>query len=369
MHPTQLSLDTSRLGKADRFGSILWLLRHLTGSRLLFLLLIVSMVATNALRTAIPLLVGFVIEYVVLAKNSSLLEPLLLLFVGVLGIRVVFNYIQTITFSSIQWKTIRNIRYEFFRSLQSKPLKFHDGTRSGEIMALATFDISMLAEMIDPGLRMISEVFLTFIFFVIIALTQHPVFALILTPFFVLYLLAIRHYNAKMRPISEFFERKWSQMSIAAQDNITGARVVRAFNTQKHEIQKFRAVVEEFRDLWTERQYIQARYWPLLMINILLGVSFFLGTWLVIEGQLGIGTLLGYNGLILMLVPTTLNISWAIAVFQSGVAGGGRVYKLMHSSISEPEVAIRSFDWSKSKGRIEFRNVSFSYPGASRLTL
>ncbi|MFW9930303.1 MAG: ABC transporter ATP-binding protein, partial [Candidatus Thorarchaeota archaeon] len=280
-----------------------------------------------------------------------------------------FNYVVNFLFSKAQWSVIRDIRYEFFQTLEKKPLEFHDKQRTGEIMALATFDISMLAEMIDPGLRFITETFLTFVIFVVLIIFQAPVLAIFLAPVLILYIYSIKGYNNKMLPISEFFERKWSQMTISAQDNITGARIVRAFSAEDHETENFRKVVLEFRDLFEKRQILVAKYWPLLMIYILLGGSFLIGIGMVSQGLLSLGELLGYNGLVIILVQPTMNIAWAISILQGGIAGGGRIYRLMHLSEDESDNKLVPFDWSTFKGKVEFRNVSFTYPGASKPTL
>lgn len=126
------------------------------------------------------------------------------------------------------WETIRDIRVEFFEKMQSKPLKFHNTVRSGDLMALATNDMNQLGNMVNPGIRLMAEAFLGLIAVIAFTLSLNTRFTLYLSPFFIIYLITVRNYNKKMEPISQTFMYKWSLISRSAQDSITGVRVIRA---------------------------------------------------------------------------------------------------------------------------------------------
>ena len=357
------------LTKSDRNKSLIWIVKLLLNYKLLLIIVTISLILTLGLQTLIPVLIGELIDNTILTQNLSLFEYLIALILIVGLIRVFFNYIMIYTFSILHWRIIRNVRELFFNTIQKKPLKFHDKVRSGDFMALATFDTNMFSEMIDPGIRQIANVILTMAFFVIFGVMQNIVFALILAPFMIIYVWAVLSYNKKMKPVSEFFERKWSLMSITAQDNISGASIVRAYNGEEYEKKHFRTVVETFRDVWYQRQMIQARYWPLLIVYFMIGFSFFAGILMVNYGGLSIGELIAFNGMLLLLIQPTNMISWAITGFQAGLAGGGRIYRFMNLETDESEAELEPFDFSKLQGTIELRNVTFNYPNTLKPAL
>lgn len=112
--------------------------------------------------------------------------------------------------------------------MQSKPLKFHNTVRSGDLMALATNDMNQLGNMVNLGIRLMTEAFLGLIAVIAFTLSLNARFTLYLSPFFIIYLITVRNYNKKMEPISQTFMYKWSLISRSAQDSITGVRVIRA---------------------------------------------------------------------------------------------------------------------------------------------
>lgn len=363
-----MSVDDPLTSK-ERIDSIIWITKLLLKYKILVIVVIISLVINMGFGSMIPILVGYIIDNGIFNGDKSLFTYLVFLILVFALIRVIFDYIMTYSFSILHWRTIRNVRELFFNTIQKKPLKFHDKVRSGDFMALSTFDTDMFSEMIDPGIKTIGQVILTITFFVIFGLLQNVLMALILIPFLILYVYSIISYNKKIQPLSEFFERKWSLMSITAQDNITGARIVRSFNGEEYEIKKFRDVVENFRDVWYERQIVQAKYWPLLMVYILIGSSFLFGVILVPYGMLTVGQLIAFNGMVLLLIPPTNMIAFAIMVFQSGLAGGGRIYKFMTLEIDENEEGIVPFNFEEMQGKIEFQHVTFTYPSSQKPAL
>lgn len=322
------------------------------------------------MQTSLPAFVGLLIDEGILARDDDRIAFWLLIIISTGLLRVVFNYIGVVAGNNLAWKAIREVRAEFFTKMQSKPLKFHDSVRSGDVMAIATNDMNMLANMINPGIRMVSNAFLTLGFFAVIGLSQNLELTLALIPFFIVYLFTIRWYNRKMQPIAAIFQRKWSGISVAAQDNITGVRVVRAFGGEEFETKKFRDVVEDFKVTWDERQMLQAKYWPLLVVYAAIGFSFFAGVWMVLEGLLTLGALVSFNGMLILLLQPTMIISFAIMMVQSGLAGGERIFRMMHASYAEEEGEKEPKPWpTAGLGKVEFRNVSFTYSGTDKPVL
>lgn len=337
--------------------------------KLLSVITILSLIISLGLRTYIPVLIGDFMDRVILSQNSSLFTDLIVAILVISLLSVLFNYIMTYCFVLLSWNVKKKVRELFFNTIQNKPLKFHDNVRSGEFMALATIDVNFLTAMIFPGIRMIAEVLLTLSFFIIFGLMQNVELALILTPFLLVYIWAVIVFNRKLISPSEFQERRRNLMAIAAQDNITGARIVRAFNGEEHENEHFREAVKSFKDTYRERELIQARFWPLLITYITVGFSFFAGMIMVYYGSLTIGQLIAFNGMIFLLVQPTNIINFAINAFQMGLASGGRIYRFMNFEGDETKDQTFPFDFTQIRGSIEFKNVSFSYPNSSKPAL
>ncbi|MFX0091037.1 MAG: ABC transporter ATP-binding protein [Candidatus Hodarchaeota archaeon] len=357
-----------------------WFTGHLLASPLTILVVIGGTILVISARMLIPLIIGNAMDMAIIDLNDVLLpsEQLNLLIqfaVLLLGIglfRLFIGFIRTFAQERLSWGAQRRIRESFFDSIQNKPLKFHDATPTGEIMALATNDMGQVGGFLSFGFATVTEVIISLVItsFLVVSVLNSIELILVSIPFLLVYIWAIRHYNGKMGPISQTFMRKWSGIAVAIQDNIQGAEVVRAFGEEDYERKKFMDYVVDFRDTWEKRQIIQARYYPTLVLYAAIGFSFLLSCFLVANGRLTIGGLIAFNGMLLNLLVPTYVISFAVDVFNAGLAGARRIYKAMYTQEGENgnENGKLLFP-STARGEIRFENVTFKYPQSKRPVL
>ena len=356
-----------------------WFLGHLTANPIIIILVVLGTAVVIFTRLLIPVILGQAIDIAIIDKDNlfssdeqfSLLGEfvIMLLLLGVF--RLLVGLITTFANDWLSWTAQRRIREEFFDSMQNKPLKFHDSVRTGELMALATNDLGQVGGMISPGLSMMSNVFISIIFsaVLIINVLNSIELLIISIPFFIAYIWTIRSYNRKMAPISHTFMRKWGAIATAVQDNITGAEVVRAFAEESYEREKFMKYVLDFRDTWYRQQILQARYFPTLVLFSAIGFSVIAGSYLIILDQLTIGGLIAYNGLLISLLVPTYVISFAVTIFNAGLAGARRIHAMETREEREvSEVECKEFP-SQIPGAIRFENVSFRYPTSKKPVL
>jgi len=349
-----------------------WFLRHLFANPLNLLIIFIGTLVTIVIRMLIPIILGLALDLAIIdqfdlrtnAEQLALLSHYagLILFFGIL--QFIVSTVSTIVNEWVSWTSQKRIREEFFDSMQNKPLKFHDSVKTGELMALATNDLSQVGGLISPGFSMMADVFISIAVaaILVLAVLEAPQLFFLMIPFLIVYIWAIFSYNKKMAPISQTFMRKWSGIATAVQDNITGAEVVRAYANQDYEREKFMDYVLDFRNTWYKRQILQARYFPTLILFSAIGTSVLVGSFLIIDGQISIGTLIGFTGVLFTLIPSTYIISFAVTIFNGGLAGARRIYNMEMKEIGEDVEKISDAPIKKIEGAIAFKNVSFQYP-------
>ncbi len=332
-------------------------------------------------RGLFPIVIGSALDKAIMdnldllsiENQLALLSELASLLVSIAVVRLFIGYITTFAQQELATGTQKQIREEFFDSIQKKPLKYHDSISTGEIMALATNDIGQIGGFLGFGFGMVTEVIINLIVVASLVVgVLHSIELLLLSiPFLIAYIWAIRDYNKKMGPISRTFMRKWSGIARAIQDNIAGAEVVRAFQSEKYERKKFKDYIVDFRDTWERRQIIQAKYYPTLVVFSALGFSFLASCFLVIENRLTIGGLFAFNGLIIGLIPSTYIIAFGIMTFNAGLAGASRIHNVMFTQKGEIMNGTKdSLQFPKNaNGDIKFENVSFKYPTSKKPVL
>ncbi|MFX1251390.1 MAG: ABC transporter ATP-binding protein [Promethearchaeota archaeon] len=357
-----------------------WFTGHLLTNPLIILVVIGGTVLVILARTLIPLVIGNAVDIAIIdmqnvllpSEQLTLLIQFVILLLGIGVFRLIIGYITTLAQQRLSWEAQRRIRESFFDSIQNKPLKFHDATPTGEIMALATNDMGQVGGFLSFGFAMVTEVIISLIVTSVLVITVLNSLELIVIsiPFLIAYIWAIRHFNRQMGPISHTFMRKWSGIATAIQDNIQGAEVVRAFGEIEYERKKFMDYVVDFRDTWEEKQIIQARYYPTLVLYGAIGFSFLVSCFLVLNSQLTIGGLIAFNGMLLNLLNPTYVISFAVEIFNAGLAGARRIYKAMFTQEGENGNEEGKIEFPLSaRGEIQFNNVTFKYPQSKKPVL
>jgi ATP-binding cassette subfamily B protein len=356
-----------------------WFIGQILANPFLIIIVIGCTILAIIARTTIPVIIGTALDVAIIDLNGLLTDDqqLDLLFnfivlILILGIsQVILNVVGVFFQQKLSWGTQRRIREEFFANIQDKPLKYHDATPTGELMALATNDLGQLGGFMF-GFSMITDVIISLLITATLLLTVLNSLELVIIsiPFLIAYIWAALSYNKKMGPIQRTFMRKWSGIAEAIQDNIMGAEVVRAFGEEEYEKKKFMKYVIDFRDTWEKQQIIQARYFPTLVLFSAMGFSFFVGVLLILFSNFTIGGLIAYNGMLATLLVPTYIISFAISIFNGGLAGAQRIHTAMFSQAGENGLQVGALEFStNSTGDIKFENVTFQYPQTKKPVL
>ena len=128
-----MSIDVP-LTKQERFQATKWIISLLFHYKLILLFVTSSLFITLGLRSAIPVLIGLLIDFLIkvdplqgaLSNDQFTFFMYFIIFIFAIGIiRVIFNYVMTISFTVLTWKVIKDVRKSFFESIQKKPMKFH----------------------------------------------------------------------------------------------------------------------------------------------------------------------------------------------------------------------------------------------------
>jgi len=155
--------------------------------------------------------------------------------------------------------------------------------------------------------------------------------------------------------------KKFSNLAVVLQDSITGSSVIRAFNAEKLERKKFNRSVLAYKKNMIGENRVQAKYYPLLILHLVIGITFFLSCIFVYQNTLTIGNLVTANLLLVALIEPTRMIHWATNDMMSGFAACSRLFNSLSRGESE-ESSHESKEWPKQfKGRIEFKNVTFTH--------
>ena len=338
-----------------------WLVHHLLNQKTLVVGTLSGITIVTLSRVIVPIIIGDIIDSLIYAQGISTLLLLLLIFLGVYLIRNVMDYLTMMIGHFLGFTIEKTMRQEFFNALQYKPLRYHDKARTGDLQALATNDLRVINTMISHGAFFIYPFFQVLMAAILIIFTIDQRLSFITIPFLVIYFYFIFDYRSKITPYAVARMKKHSNLAVGLQDNISGAAIIRSFIAEGSERKKFSKAVKEYKDNRIGETIAQSKFYSLLFLYIALGISFLISCVFVYQGTFTIGELTAVNLLLLSLVHPSNMIYWATNDMQSGFAACARLFKALMLEEDE-DYSNHVETWPENfSGKIEFRNVTFSY--------
>jgi ATP-binding cassette subfamily B protein len=258
-----------------------------------------------------------------------------------------------------------DLRNDLFTHLETLDAAYFARTRTGDIMARLTNDLGAVRQAVGPAVmyfaNTITGAAFALYFMVRIDLTLT---LLVLLPMIMLPILTIRMGRA-IHDRFEAVQEHFSLLTTRAQENLTGARIVRAYRQEAAEIARFGEVNDEY----LAKNMSLVRLWgtlnPLFALFGGLGAVVVLGVGgaLTMSGVISVGSFVAFGLYLTMLTWPLIALGWVINLFQRGDASMGRLAEILHVTPTIKAEAPEAHLPPTESGRtIEFRNVSFHYP-------
>lgn len=345
----------------DTSSTIRWILSHILRYKRFLLVAFVLLVTSLSSYSFAPVLIGRAAEVITQGgpgTGESLLR-LALSIMGVLALDGVCNLTAYFCIENIGKRFQADARQELYASLLGKSQTYHDRQRVGDLMARATDDTSLLSEMIVPGSSLIVETVLAIVIPLLYIATIRFEMLLVPAAFIVAYIFAVRGYTRQLQPVTERQREEFGKMNAGLEETISGIEVVKASAREAFERDKFRRMARTNRDAFVAQGRIEARYLPLLLYAIALGLTFLHGMLLHGQGRMSIADIIGVMGLMTVLrFPTFISI-WTFSLVQAGLASSNRILRVIRA---ETELDENAGGYNQPmRGDIRFEDVSFGF--------
>lgn len=331
--------------------------------RMIFLIVpILAMIIVLGIDSFFPYLQKIFVDDILLGSDKSKLGLFFGVFLGLSLLRGILGYIKEFLFDKFSLNVSKEIRMDLFKKIQSFEFSFFDSTNTGELMSRIGEDVDIVWETISYGLRLLIEGIILFIISVTIMMSMSPsltiICLVILIPVGVLAILVNKKFHRNYSKISD----KVADINLMAQQDIAGIRLVKAFAREKYETEKFLKVNKDYYDLNITQARILSNFLPVidLLTNLTPVAMIIYGGYLVIKGNITMGTLLAFSSYILNLSFCVKNIGGLVNMMSQNRASMDKIFNILKR---KPEITSmeNSYNPDKVKGEIEFKNVSFRY--------
>lgn len=340
-----------------------WIISHVLRYKRFIASFILASIITNTLYVLVPSLTGEAFN--VVAQGGAGRGELIRIALTILAVVFcggVIDLTARLSSEVLGKHLAADARDELYLSLLGKSQTFHNRQRVGDIMARAANDMGQLSDMIVPGCDGIVDSFTSLIITLISIGLLRPQLLLAPVLYLVVFVAALWHYSRQLQPVSNQLRDQFGKMNAVLTETVTGIEVVKSTAQEAQEQKKFQVTAQRYRDSFVLSGKVQARYLPTLLLVVALAGGFLHGLYLVTHGQLSVGGLVAYMGLMgILRFPTSISI-WTFNLVQLGVAGAGRILTILKE---ETELDENEGGYNQEiRGEIVFDNVTFSYGSA-----
>jgi len=311
-----------------------------------------------------PLYTAQIIDQVIIEGNYDLLLGLLLSIVYATGLFGILNYAVTYVQAYVAQLIERDIRSDYYSSLQHKSFRFYDSTAVGDLVSRATTDLRSLENFLKSWTGTLTNVVSTAIVVFMITYSIDPMMsALVFLPMILSFYLTTRLYTTMM-PMLRKMMLILGRLGAYVQQNILGMKVVRIFRKEQDMEDGFKRVEQVYVNTAILSGKIMSKYTPSGPTVLTLGIALvylYGGNLLVSPSSiLTIGQLTLFSRYMMRLSRPLRDLSQLIGMWVNASASLERVYGIIDLPV-EIEDQPRAKDIPIASGCVEFRDVTFGY--------
>jgi ATP-binding cassette subfamily B protein len=352
---------------------------------------------TNGIWILFPLVLGKAADDL----HEGVTRHKLLLYAGILlaiaTTKGIFQFLTRWIVIGVSREIEFDLRNDLFRKLESLSYSYYQRHRTGDIMARATNDLSAVRMLLGPAIMYSANT--------LVYTAGALAFMISISPWLTLYTflplpavsIVIQYFGRRIHDRFERIQAMFSDISARAQENFSGARLIRAYVQEDAEIRAFETENQEYIRRSLRLVRLMGMLWPTL--ELMLGCAVVLVLWLGgrevihglsqvtlvsnppfphpgistppitttlhLSGSMSVGQFVSFSTYMLQLTWPIIALGWVINIFQRGTASLIRINEIMQE---QPEIKDaagaqdRDIDLDIA-GAIEFRNLNFGYEG------
>jgi ATP-binding cassette, subfamily B, multidrug efflux pump len=322
-------------------------------------------VITNMLQALVPAVVGRVVD--ILQAEPTMAQILwlcgLILLISI--VKGCTRFLMRYLIIGASWMIENDIRLRVYDHLLQLPLSYYNRTRTGDIVARLTNDLTAVRMMVGPAVMYTINVLVLMPAVLVFMMMRDPGLALwSVLPFpfiaIIIYFAGRRIHHA-FRTVQE----SYSDISAHVQEDLAGIQVVRSYAREAHELGTLDRLSRAYVRNNQRVIRLQSAFFPSLelLVSVAIVIVLWVGGQKVAAGQTTLGTMVSFIMYLGLLVWPSIALGWVIAVFQRGTASARRIVEILDE---EPERrGGEEDDAPPLSGAFEVRDLTFAYDGGT----
>lgn len=264
----------------------------------------------------------------------------------------------------------RDLRTAIFSHVESFSLSEFDKIGTASLITRTTNDIMQVQNVSLMIMRMVIMSPMMAVGGVVMAISEDRQLSLLLIAVLPVIVGAMLFFARKGLPLFTAMQKKIDKLNLVLRENLIGVRVVRAFNRDRLESERFNEASLDLTRTSLKVFRLMSALMPIMMLtlNLTAVAIIWVGGYRIDAGNLEIGSLMAFIQYAMRILSSLLMMSMVFVMLPRASASAERINEVLESvpAIKDPAEPVRA---GTSKGRVEFREVTFSYPGAEKPAL
>ena len=310
------------------------------------------------------------VDEVLIPQNFGLLLWVVLAYVGLSLAEGLVSFCDEYLSEWVGGRFVVNLRTALFGHLQRLSMGFFDRRSLGDMISRLSDDVEEIEELMLSGITSALAYLFQLVFFVGALFFLEWRLALVSLLVAPLFWLAARHFSRKIKRASREERRRSGSISAVAEESLSNAALVQAYNRQDEEVARFHRENEGSFSAQLAATRLSSLFSPLVNLIELAGVIVVIavGAYELSQGRLTIGGLLVFMVYLGGLYRPIRGLSSLLNSFYSASAGAERVIEFL-----DERPSVEDAPWARplrrARGMVELEEVSFSYPGTDKPAL
>ena len=260
-----------------------------------------------------------------------------LLLLAVAAVKAIFQYLTRWILIGVSREIEFDLRNDLFAHLEALSYSFYQRTRTGDIMARATNDLNAVRMLVGPGIMYTANTVVFTAGALVFMLSISPRLTLFAFAPLPIFSIVVQYFGRRIYERFERIQAMFSDISARAQENFSGARLIRAYVQEEAEIESFETDNKEYIARSLKLVRLMGMLWPTLetLLGFAIIIVLYVGGREVLQHRIGLGSFVAFNTYMMQLTWPIIALGWVINIFQRGTASMGRIHNILSE---QPEI-------------------------------
>ncbi|MGI9403912.1 MAG: ABC transporter ATP-binding protein, partial [Hyphomicrobium sp.] len=299
----------------------------------------------------------------VLSQGQTNVSSILLMLLALFAFQALLKFANGYVLSRTAQQILADLRIRIYDHLQALPLSFFHQRRQGDILALITYEVAQLSGFITGTMLGVIPLLLTAVGAVVLMFRIDALLAGLVAALIPFFYLLLKFMGRRLRPLAVQLQQAYATAVAIAEENLGMLPAIKTFTREAQESQRHSQQIHHVMKLSVTQQRIQAALQP--TVQFIAAAAVVLLLWMA-TGRVSGGAMTPAELISFLLYAALLTrpVSALAGVYGKTQAARGTLQRLQGVLTERPEPILRAGQaLAPAPGDIEFRNVSFSYPG------